>query len=65
MRHWLVWPDEDFPRTSTQNPNPAHKDACRSHFGEQAGNSQTAANSHADAQRLPDGIPGIFQGNTT
>jgi long-chain acyl-CoA synthetase len=34
MRRWLVWPEQDFPRTSTGKPRlSAIRDAVASHFG--------------------------------
>jgi long-chain acyl-CoA synthetase len=33
MRHWFVWPEQDFPRTSTQKPKiAAIQEAVRQHF---------------------------------
>jgi long-chain acyl-CoA synthetase len=46
MRRWLVWPDEDFPRTPTQKPKTAViQQAVQEHFiagGDGAASSQSA-----------------------
>jgi long-chain acyl-CoA synthetase len=46
MRRWLVWPDEDFPRTPTQKPKTAVlQEAARLHFA--SGDSQSGASPSA------------------
>ena len=46
IRRWLVWPDEDFPRTPTQKPKTAVlQAAARQHFA--SGDSQSGASPSA------------------
>ena len=43
IRRWLVWPDEDFPRTPTQKPKTAVlQEAARQHFASGDGQSTTS-----------------------
>ncbi len=43
MRHWLVWPEDDFPRTSTQKPRRnVVQQAAIAHQDQKAGASQSA-----------------------
>ncbi len=48
IRRWLVWPEEDFPRTSTQKPKiPLIEEYAKSRFGE-ASREVTAGGTMAD-----------------
>jgi len=49
MRRWLVWPEQDFPRTSTQKPKLAIiHEAVRQHFAAGDGGAPTAQGELSD-----------------
>ncbi len=49
MRQWFVWPDEDFPRTSTQKPRSGEiRQFVLSHLGEAAASGASPSSSLAD-----------------
>jgi len=49
MRHWLLWPEQDFPRTSTQKPRLAViQQAVQQHFGSGDGGGSVARGALAE-----------------